>query len=64
MSERRELPGKFPFTAAIHATMYRGKLWTMRSTLASARRRNEQRYRYLLGQGQTGLSMAFDLPTQ
>jgi len=58
-------PGKFPFTRGIHATMYRGKLWTMRqyAGFGTARETN-RRYRYLLSQGQTGLSMAFDLPTQ
>jgi methylmalonyl-CoA mutase N-terminal domain/subunit len=60
-----EQPGKFPFTRGIHATMYRGKLWTMRqyAGFGTAKETNK-RYRYLLGQGQTGLSMAFDLPTQ
>ncbi len=58
-------PGQFPFTRGIHPTMYREKLWTMRqyAGFGTARETN-QRYRYLLGQGQTGLSMAFDLPTQ
>ncbi len=65
MTEPREQPGKFPFTRGIHATMYRGKLWTMRqyAGFGTAKETNK-RYRYLLGQGQTGLSMAFDLPTQ
>src|SRR5258708_3140914 len=65
MTEPREQPGKFPFTRGIHATMYRGKLWTMRqyAGIGTAKETNK-RYRYLLGQGQTGLSMAFDLPTQ
>jgi methylmalonyl-CoA mutase N-terminal domain/subunit len=60
-----EQPGKFPFTRGIHATMYRGKLWTMRqyAGFGTARETN-RRYKYLLSQGQTGLSMAFDLPTQ
>ncbi len=60
-----EQPGKFPFTRGIHATMYRGKLWTMRqyAGFGDARETNK-RYRYLLDHGQTGLSMAFDLPTQ
>jgi len=60
-----EQPGKFPFTRGIHATMYRGKLWTMRqyAGLGDARETN-RRFRYLLKHGQTGLSMAFDLPTQ
>ncbi len=64
-SDPREQPGKFPFTRGIHPTMYRGKLWTMRqyAGVGDARKTNK-RYRYLLGHGQTGLSMAFDLPTQ
>jgi methylmalonyl-CoA mutase N-terminal domain/subunit len=58
-------PGTFPFTRGIYPTMYRGRLWTMRqyAGFASARESN-QRYRYLLQAGQTGLSVAFDLPTQ
>lgn len=58
-------PGEFPFTRGIQQGMYRTKLWTMRqySGMASAEESN-QRYKYLLGQGQTGLSVAFDLPTQ
>ena len=65
MTEPREEPGKFPFTRGVHATMYRGKLWTMRqyAGFGTAQETN-QRYKYLLSQGQTGLSMAFDLPTQ
>jgi methylmalonyl-CoA mutase, N-terminal domain len=57
-------PGEFPYTRGIHRDMYRGKLWTMRqfAGFASAEETNA-RYRYLLGQGQTGLSVAFDLPT-
>ena len=57
-------PGKFPYTRGIHRNMYRGKLWTMRqfSGFATPEETN-CRYRYLLGQGQTGLSVAFDLPT-
>jgi len=60
-----EAPGQFPYTRGIYPTGYRGKLWTMRqyAGFGTARETN-QRYRYLLGQGQTGLSMAFDLPTQ
>jgi methylmalonyl-CoA mutase N-terminal domain/subunit len=59
------LPGEFPFTRGIHPTMYRGRLWTMRqyAGFGTARQTNH-RYRYLLQQGQTGLSVAFDLPTQ
>ncbi len=59
------LPGQYPFTRGIQPTMYRARLWTMRqyAGFASAEESN-QRYKYLLGQGQTGLSVAFDLPTQ
>lgn len=58
-------PGKYPFTRGVQPTMYRGRLWTMRqyAGYASAEESN-RRYRYLLEQGQTGLSVAFDLPTQ
>lgn len=58
-------PGEHPFTRGLYPTMYRGRLWTMRqySGYANARETNE-RYRYLLKHGQTGLSVAFDLPTQ
>jgi methylmalonyl-CoA mutase N-terminal domain/subunit len=57
-------PGQFPYTRGIHESMYRGKLWTMRqfSGFATPEETN-RRYLYLLGQGQTGLSVAFDLPT-
>jgi methylmalonyl-CoA mutase N-terminal domain/subunit len=57
-------PGEFPYTRGIHRDMYRGKLWTMRqfSGFATPEETN-QRYHYLLAQGQTGLSVAFDLPT-
>jgi len=57
-------PGAFPYTRGIHETMYRGKLWTMRqfSGFATPEETN-RRYHYLLEQGQTGLSVAFDLPT-
>src|ERR1700734_989493 len=58
-------PGQFPFTRGVYPTMYRGRLWTMRqyAGFGSAGESN-RRYRYLLAQGQTGLSIAFDLPTQ
>ncbi len=58
-------PGEFPFTRGVQPTMYRARFWTMRqyAGFGSAKQTNE-RYRYLLGQGQTGLSVAFDLPTQ
>ncbi|MFZ0335203.1 MAG: methylmalonyl-CoA mutase family protein [Candidatus Acidiferrales bacterium] len=58
-------PGKFPFTRGIYPTMYRGRLWTMRQYAGFGTAvESNQRYRYLLSQGQTGLSVAFDLPTQ
>src|SRR5204863_5913461 len=59
------LPGKFPYTRGIQPTMYRGKLWTMRqyAGFGSAAETNK-RFKYLLAHGQTGLSVAFDLPTQ
>lgn len=58
-------PGEYPFTRGIQPNMYRGRFWTMRqyAGFASAEESNK-RYRYLLDQGQTGLSVAFDLPTQ
>src|SRR6266508_3124075 len=58
-------PGEFPYTRGVQPTMYRGRLWTMRqyAGFGSAAETN-RRYRYLLEQGQTGLSVAFDLPTQ
>jgi methylmalonyl-CoA mutase N-terminal domain/subunit len=58
------LPGQFPFTRGVHPTMYRGRLWTMRqfAGFGSARQTNE-RFKFLLDHGQTGLSVAFDFPT-
>ncbi len=58
-------PGEYPFTRGVYPTMYRGKLWTMRqyAGFGTAEETNA-RFRYLLEQGQTGLSVAFDLPTQ
>ena len=58
-------PGEFPYTRGVQPTMYRGRLWTMRqyAGFGDAEESNA-RYRYLLQQGQTGLSVAFDLPTQ
>jgi methylmalonyl-CoA mutase N-terminal domain/subunit len=63
--ERLGLPGEFPYTRGVQATMYRGRLWTMRqyAGYADAEETN-RRFRFLLDQGQTGLSVAFDLPTQ
>ncbi|MCI4348965.1 MAG: methylmalonyl-CoA mutase family protein [Thermoplasmata archaeon] len=64
-AERIGFPGEYPFTRGVQPTMYRGRLWTYRqySGYGSARSTN-QRFRYLLAEGQTGLSVAFDLPTQ
>src|SRR6202521_4260149 len=67
-SEREEsigYPGEYSFTRGIYPTMYRGRLWTMRqyAGFGTAAQSNE-RFRYVLGKGQTGLSVAFDLPTQ
>ncbi len=58
-------PGQYPYTRGVRDTMYRGRLWTMRqyAGFGTAQESNE-RYKFLLGQGQTGLSVAFDLPTQ
>ncbi|REJ80011.1 MAG: methylmalonyl-CoA mutase [Acidobacteria bacterium] len=63
--ETRPAPGEFPYTRGLYAEMYSKRLWTMRqyAGYASAKESNE-RYRYLLAQGTTGLSVAFDLPTQ
>jgi len=57
-------PGEYPFTRGVHATMYRGRLWTMRmfSGYGTAGQTN-QRFKYLLKEGETGLSIAFDYPT-
>ncbi|NLY66519.1 MAG: methylmalonyl-CoA mutase family protein [Tissierellia bacterium] len=63
--EKLGFPGEYPFTRGVQPTMYRGRLWTMRqyAGFATAEESNK-RYKYLLEQGQTGLSVAFDLPTQ
>jgi methylmalonyl-CoA mutase N-terminal domain/subunit len=67
LAEARDLgrPGEYPFTRGVQPTMYRSRFWTMRqyAGFATAEETNE-RFRYLLAQGQTGLSVAFDLPTQ
>ena len=61
----KSLPGEFPFTRGVQASMYRGKLWTMRQYAGfSTAEESNKRYHYLLGQGVSGLSVAFDLPTQ
>ncbi len=64
-NDKLNFPGEYPFTRGIQPTMYRGKYWTMRqyAGFGTAKESNE-RYRYLLEQGQSGLSVAFDLPTQ
>src|SRR6266536_281951 len=65
LEDRLGLPGEFPFTRGVQSSMYRGRFWTMRqfAGFGSAEDSN-RRYRYLLQSGQTGLSVAFDLPTQ
>jgi len=65
LPERLGQPGEYPYTRGIHRDMYRGQTWTMRqyAGYASAKESND-RYHYLLEHGSTGLSMAFDLPTQ
>ncbi|MCP9753122.1 methylmalonyl-CoA mutase [Ferruginibacter sp. HRS2-29] len=64
-SPDNSLPGEFPFTRGVQPSMYRGKLWTMRQYAGfSTAEESNKRYHYLLGQGVSGLSVAFDLPTQ
>ncbi len=64
-SPDKSMPGEFPFTRGVQETMYRGKLWTMRQYAGfSTAEESNKRYHYLLGQGVSGLSVAFDLPTQ
>ena len=63
--EKLGFPGEYPFTRGVQPTMYRSRLWTMRQYAGfSTAEDSNKRYRYLLAQGQTGLSVAFDLPTQ
>lgn len=63
--QMNELPGEYPFTRGVHASMYRNKLWTMRQYAGfSTAEESNKRYHYLLNQGVSGLSVAFDLPTQ
>ena len=63
--ERLGLPGQYPFTRGVQPTMYRSRFWTMRQYAGfSTAEESNKRYRFLLDQGQTGLSVAFDLPTQ
>jgi methylmalonyl-CoA mutase N-terminal domain/subunit len=63
--EKIGFPGRYPYTRGVQPTMYRGRLWTMRQYAGfSTASESNRRYRYLLDQGTTGLSIAFDLPTQ
>src|SRR5580700_4614592 len=65
MSDRLGRPGEFPYTRGIYREMYRSRLWTMRQYAGfGTAEESNRRYRYLLSQGTTGLSVAFDLPTQ
>ncbi len=65
MSDRLGKPGEFPYTRGVYREMYRGRLWTMRQYAGfGTAEESNRRYRYLLSQGTTGLSVAFDLPTQ
>ena len=67
LSEARDLgqPGEYPFTRGIYPTMYRGRLWSMRQYAGfGTAAESNRRYKYLLSQGQSALSVAFDLPTQ
>ena len=58
------LPGEYPFTRGVHESMYRGRLWTMRQFAGfGTPRQTNERFKFLLEKGQTGLSTAFDLPT-
>ena len=63
--QTKEVPGKFPYTRGIHQGMYRDRFWTMRqyAGFGDAAQSNK-RYKFMLDKGQTGISMAFDLPTQ
>lgn len=64
-TEKIGLPGEYPFTRGVQPSMYRGRLWTMRQYAGfGTAKESNKRYRYLLSQGQMGLSVAFDLPTQ
>src|SRR5437879_9534932 len=65
MRENHEQPGEYPYTRGIYPDMYRGRPWTMRQYAGfGTAGESNRRYRYLLSQGITGLSIAFDLPTQ
>ena len=63
-AEKLNFPGQFPYTRGIHSNLYRGKLWTMRQFAGfGSPSETNKRFKYLLEQGQTGLSVAFDMPT-
>src|SRR5438874_655991 len=63
--EQLGFPGEFPFTRGVQPTMYRGRFWTMRQYAGfGTAEESNRRYKFLLASGQTGLSVAFDLPTQ
>src|SRR6202522_2504938 len=65
MTDPAELPGQYPFSRGIYPDMYRSRLWTMRQYAGfGTAEESNRRYRYLLSQGTSGLSVAFDLPTQ
>jgi methylmalonyl-CoA mutase N-terminal domain/subunit len=65
LEERLGMPGEYPFTRGVQPTMYRGRFWTMRQYAGfGTAEESNRRYHYLLASGQTGLSVAFDLPTQ
>jgi methylmalonyl-CoA mutase, N-terminal domain len=65
VESQSEFPGEYPFTRGIHPTMYRSRLWTMRQYAGyGTAEESNKRYHYLIDQGTTGLSVAFDLPTQ
>ncbi len=65
LQERLGMPGEYPFTRGVQPTMYRGRFWTMRQYAGfGTAADSNKRYHYLLKSGQTGLSVAFDLPTQ
>ena len=65
LEDRLGLPGEYPFTRGVQPTMYRARFWTMRQYAGfGTAEESNRRYRYLLESGQTGLSVAFDLPTQ
>src|SRR5881398_1417603 len=65
MSQPPPAPGQYPYTRGLYRDMYRGRLWTMRQYAGfGTAEESNRRYKYLLSQGITGLSVAFDLPTQ